>query len=432
MGEFIILLILLVLSGFFSGSETALTVLSRVRAEAFLKEGRRGSKALYNLKSNTNRMLISILIGNNLVNIGASAMATVFATEAFGHLGPGLAVGTLTLLVLIFGEITPKTFAARYAGRISLLVAPTLLLFTRLVFPLVWILERLTVYLQGLSKVSEDPTVTESDLISMAEHGAQEGTIERYDQEMIQRIFAFNDLRARDVMIPRHKVFTLDGDSTIGQALPKIAAHPYTRIPLSSGGTEKITRVVTLREVLKEVVKGRMKKPLKKVSHEFPLFAPENQPIEQLFSTLRDDERRLVVVVDEFGSPQGVFTLEDMLEELVGEIHDEIDKQHQVYEVKKGELLVEGTEELRVVEEHLGVHLKGKPTDTVSLWLLEQAEHIPRSGEHFEINGVVVIVEKASRRKIRRVRFRYHAMPGSGKGETSVPGKASNLDHTTA
>jgi len=141
MYELIILLVLLVLSGFFSGSETALTSLSMVRAEAYLKEGQTGAKALYRLKTNTNRMLISILIGNNLVNIGASAMATVLATEAFGHLGPGLAVGVLTLFILVFGEITPKTFAARYAGRISLLVAPPLLLFTWVVVPLVWILE---------------------------------------------------------------------------------------------------------------------------------------------------------------------------------------------------------------------------------------------------------------------------------------------------
>ena len=379
------------------------------RAEAYLKEGRTGARALNRLKSNTNRMLISILIGNNLVNIGASAMATVLAAETFGHLGPGLAVGVLTLLVLIFGEITPKTFAARHAGRISLIVAPLLLVFTRLVFPLVWMLERLTEYIQGLSKLSKDPTVTEYELISMAEHGAEEGTIERQDQEMIERIFAFNDLRARDVMIPWHRLFTLDGDRTVGQALPDIAAHPYTRIPLSAGTSRKITRVVTMREVLREVVKGRMKKPLKKVAHESPLFVPMNQPIEQLFTSLRGDERRLVMVVDEYGAPQGMFTLEDMLEELVGEIHDEIDRQHQVYEVRNGELLVDGTEELRVVEEHLGVYLSAKSTDTVNRWILNYAEHIPRTGERFAIDGLEVIVEKASKRRIRRVRILHQA-----------------------
>ena len=404
--EVIILLILLLLSGFFSGSETALTAVSTVRVEAFVKQGRTGSRALHKLKSNTNRMLISILIGNNLVNIGASAMATVLATEAFGHIGPGLAVGGLTLMILIFGEITPKTFAARYAGSIALLTAPPLLLFTRVVLPLVWLLERLTVYLQSLSKVSTDPTVTELELISMAEHGAKEGTIEPDDQEMIRRIFAFNNLRAQDVMIPKHRVFTLEGDLSLGNALPKIAAHPYTRIPLHSGRSEKITRVVSLREVLKEVVKGHLNKSLKKVHHEAPLFVPLNQPVEQLFPTLRCDERRLVIVVDEYGVPQGMFTLEDMLEELVGEIHDEIDKQDdQIQELHKGELLVDGIEELRVVEEHLDVTLSGKPNDSVNRWVLNHAEHIPRAGERFTIDSIEVLVEKASKRRIQKVRL---------------------------
>ncbi len=397
------MLVLLLLSGFFSGSETALTTLSMVRVEAFVKEGRRGARELQQLKANTNRMLISILIGNNLVNIGASAMATVLATEVFGRLGPGLAVGVLTLVVLVFGEITPKTFAARYAGRISLLVAPPLLIFTRLALPLVWILEKLTVYLQSWTKAATDPTITESELISMAEYGAEEGTIERNDQEMIERIFAFNDLRAKDVMIPIHQVFTLDGNLTIGEALSEIAARPYTRIPLRSGDSNKFKRVIYLRDVLKEVVKGHKKKPLKKVSHESPMFVPLNQPIEQLFSTLRDDERRLVMVVDEFGVAQGMFTLEDMLEELVGEIHDEIDKQHQVHEVRQGELIVNGTEELRTVEEHLAVSLSGKSTDTVNRWILDHAERIPHSGERFLVDELEVLIEKASSRRIRKV-----------------------------
>lgn len=405
MNDLVVLVVLLGLSGFFSGAETALTSLSMARVEALVKEGRAGARALHRLKTNTNRMLITILIGNNLVNIGASVMATVLATEVFGDLGPGLAVGALTLLILVFGEITPKTFAARYAGHIALVSAPPLLFFTKLVLPLAWVLERQAVFLQGLVKAETDPTVTESELLSMAEHGAEEGTIEPAEEKMIERVFAFNDLRTRDVMIPKHRVFILNRNQTIGEALPKIAAQPYTRIPLCSGKSDKITRVVYLRDVLKEAVKGHTHKTLKRVTHETPLFAPLNQPIEQLFSTLRNDERRPVIVVDEYGETQGMFTLEDMLEELVGEIHDEIDKQRQFEEVREGEFLVDGTEELRVVEERLAVHLSGKPTDTVSHWILNQVEHIPAPGEHFSIGGLEVVIEKASKRRIRVVRL---------------------------
>jgi Mg2+/Co2+ transporter CorB len=133
------------------------------------------------------------------------------------------------------------------------------------------------------------------------------------------------------------------------------------------------------------------------------MFVPPNQPLEHLFSALRDDERRLVMVVDEFGVAQGMFTLEDMLEELVGEIHDEIDKRHQVHEVRQGELIVKGTEELRTVEEHLAVYLSGKSTDTVNRWILNHVEHIPNSGERFNIDELEVLIEKASSRRIRRV-----------------------------
>ena len=410
MNDLIFLLVLLVLSGFFSGSETALTSISMVRVNSFLKKGRSGARSLYWLKSNTNRMLISILIGNNLVNIGASAMATVIATEKFGHLGPGIAVGALTIIILIFGEITPKTFAVRYASPISLFVAPPLMLFTRLVLPIVWILDQLIVFLQSLSKAKTDPTVTETELISMVEHGAQEGTIERNAQQLIERIFAFNELRARDVMIPWQDVFTLDSNLPLKEALPEIVAHPYNRIPLRSGKSGNVKRVTNLREILKEIVKAdtcKVKKPLKKVHHDSPLFVPINQPIVKLFPILRRDEQRVVMVVDEYGALQGMFTLKDMLEELVGEIHDEMrETEHLVQEIKKGELLVNGTEEIRAVQDYLDVDLSGKPTDSVNRWILRYTESIPKTGDQFIIDELEILVEKASKRCIQQVRIR--------------------------
>lgn len=406
MSEAVILLVLLVLSAFFSGSETALTTVSKARVSAYLEKQRTGAKALSRLKSNTNRMLISILIGNNLVNIGASAMATVIATERFGHLGPGLAVGVLTILILIFGEITPKTFAARYAGPISLFVAPPLLVFTYLSMPLVWVLEKLTVFVQGLTTARTEPTVTETELMHMAEHGALEGTIERDEQRMIERIFAFDDLRAKDVMIPRPQVFLLDRDLTIREALPDILSHRHARLPLLSREDEAITHVIYLREVLAEVVNGHMDKSLKDMDHDTPIYAPLNQPIEELFVSLREHERRMVVVVDEYGALEGIFTLEDMLEELVGEIYDERDRpERHAVQVTEGEILVDGTAELRLVEEFLNVELPGKPTDPVNLWILERIEYIPAVNERFTIDGLEVMVEKASRHRIRQVRI---------------------------
>ncbi len=404
--EIIILLVLFVLSGFFSGSETALTTVSKARVSAYLSQGRTGAKALDKLKSNTNRMLVAILIGNNLVNIAASAMATVIATNMYGDVGAGLAVGVLTIIILVFGEVTPKTFAARHAGPISLFVSTPLRLFSIVAMPLVWVLEQLTVLLHRLSRARTEPTVTESELIHMSMHGTLEGTIEVDEHKMIKRIFAFDDLLAQDVMIPRGQVFFLDGDRSIRDSLPEILANPYMRLPLTSGNEDEITHLAYLREVLQAVVNGELDKPLKDVGSAQPLYVPVNQPIEELFSTLRQDSSRLVVVVNEYGAMEGVFTLEDMLEELVGEIHDELDRPpHQTREVHEGELLVEGTQELRVVEDFLGVDLMGKATDPVSLWILNHTEYIPSVGERFTIDGLDVVVEKASRRHVKQVRI---------------------------
>jgi len=406
MGDAVLLFILFVLSGFFSGSETALTSLSMARVKVFLKEKRRGAKSLYVLKNNTNRMLISILIGNNIVNIGASAMATVIATELFGKFGPGLAVGVLTILILIFGEITPKTFAAKYSGPIALFVSPLLLVFTWLVIPLVWVMEKLTVYLQGLSSANTEPTITESELIYMAEHGAKEGTIEADEQEMIERIFAFEHLRAGDIMIPRLQVFTLDGNRSIADALPDILAQPHTRIPLYIDKPDEIRQVIYLRDVLKEVAAQNTDKLLSEVQNHSALFVPFNQPVDKLFPTLRSMEERLVVVVDEFGALEGIFTLEDMLEELVGEIYDETDKpQEQIQQLNPNELLSEGTVEIRLIEDLLKVKLSGRPTDSVNLWILNYINRIPTKGEQFIIDGLEVIVEKATQRRIHQVRL---------------------------
>lgn len=423
--EIVTLLVLFVLSGFFSGSETALTTISKARVSAYFAEGRTGAKALHKLKSNTNRMLVAILIGNNLVNIAASAMATVIATDMFGDIGAGLAVGVLTIIILVFGEVTPKSFAARYAGPVALFVSPPLLGFTIVAMPLVWILEQLTVLLHRLSRARAEPTVTESELIHMAEHGALEGTIEIDEHKMIKRIFAFDDLLAQDVMIPRRLVFVLDGERSIRDALPGILAHPYMRIPLTAENQDEITNIVYLKEVLEAVVNGDVDRPLKDAGRTQPLYVPVNQPIEELFSTLRQDANRLVVVVNEYGAMEGILTLEDMLEELVGEIHDARDRpSHAAQEVRQGELLVDGTQELRVVEDLLGVDLVGKATDPVSLWILNHTEYIPSVGERFTIDGLDVVVEKASQRHVKQVRI--IRADGQGPGIPALKDQASS------
>jgi CBS domain containing-hemolysin-like protein len=416
----ILLLLLLLFSGVFSGSETALVALSIGRVEGLVREGRRGAQALYRLKKDPSRMLTTILIGNNLVNIAASVMATVLATELFGSAGPGIAVGVLTIVILVFGEITPKSLATRYSETISLTIAPFLLAFMRLIYPLVWIFGCFTTWVHQLANAKGDPVVTQSELISMLGHGEREGTIAHREREIIERVFAFNNLKARDVMTPRDEIFALEGSQSIADALPEVLAGSVSRIPLYDRHRDNIHKIVYLRDLLDAVANNRIQSRLDAIAHE-PFFVPQYQKINELFSELRRKKLHSAIVVDEYGTVRGIVTLEDLLEELVGEIYDESDTAPQLAKpVSDNEIQVDGAAELRVVEEFFALDLPGKPTDTVSLWILNHTACIPRENEAFEIDGLQVKIIKATSRRIFRVTILRETgfPPGGAKAES--------------
>lgn len=409
MVELFYLLVLLVLSGVFSGSETALVALSIGRVEGLLREGRHGAAALYQLKKDPSRMLTTILIGNNLVNIAASVMATVIATSWFGSAGPGIAVGVLTILILVFGEITPKSLATRYSESISLFIAPLLLGFMRLIYPAVWMFGHFTTWVHRLSGRGGDPTVTESELISMLEYGEKEGTIEHDERKMIERVFGFNDLKVRDVMTPHTGIFALDGSLTVREALPLVTQATYSRIPVYDMHRDRLRKVLYLRDLLDAIATDNLDTQLADIAHE-PLYVSQYQAIDELFAQMRRENRIFAIVVDEYGVVRGIASLEDLLEELVGEIYDESDVAPSVATgADENELVIEGASELRVVEDYFGLDLPGKPTDTVSLWILNHTETIPQTAEVFIIDGLEVRIVEASPRCIEQVSIRRAA-----------------------
>jgi CBS domain containing-hemolysin-like protein len=400
---------LLIFSGVFSGSETALIALSMARVEALVNEGRRGAPALYELKKDPSAMLTAILIGNNLVNIAASALATVIATREFGSAGPGIAVGVLTLVILVFGEITPKTLATRYSERISLFIAFPLLTFMRMIYPLVWFFGHFTARVHRLVGGKSDPTITESELIGMLGHGVKEGAIELGERALIERVFAFNDLKVRDVMTPKGRIFCLDAGMTVAEALSKVAQERYSRIPLYEGQSDNLVKVLYLRDLLKASAQGQAQERLGNIAHE-PLFVSQFQAIDDLFAMFRRRNRVFSIVVDEYGEVRGIATLEDLLEELVGEIYDESDvAPHVISRVSGSEILVEGAAELRVVEEFFNIDLPGKPTDTISLWILSHTEYIPAEDETFKVDNLDIRIVKATERSIDQVSIRLPA-----------------------
>jgi putative hemolysin len=406
LSELFYLLLLLVLSGVFSGSETALVALSIGRVKGLVREGRHGAAALYQLKKDPSRMLTTILIGNNLVNIAASVMATVIATRWYGSAGPGIAVGVLTILILVFGEITPKSLATRYSESLSLFIAPPLLVFMRLIYPAVWLFGHFTAWVHRLSGRQGDPIVTESELISMLEYGEKEGTIEHDERKMIERVFAFNDLKVRDVMTPHTGIFALDGSLTVREALPLVTQATYSRIPIYDTHRDRLRKVLYLRDLLSAIDSDRLDVPLTEIAHE-PLYVSQYHAIDELFALMLREKRVFAIVVDEYGVVRGIVSLEDLLEELVGEIYDESDVAPLVETgADENELVVEGAAELRVVEDYFGLELPGKPTDTVSLWLLNHTETIPQVGEVYVIDSLDVRIRKASPRSVDQVSIR--------------------------
>lgn len=407
MSELVIVIVLFILSGFFSGSETALTALSTARADMLYGEKRFGSKSLKWLKSHPNRMLITILVGNNFVNIGASVYATVLATEHFGAIGPGIVTGVLTIFLLTFCEVTPKTLAVSYATNVSLFAAPIIRFLSRAMFPLIICFEYLARGMRSMGPETTEAIVTENEIVTMVGHGAAAGTIDENEEEMIRRVFEFDSLHAEDIMVPRHKVFSMKGDQLIKDVVSLVLEQGYARIPLHDDNPDVVNRVLHIKDFIHQITKDDINKTLYQIARE-PIFIPVNQPLDELIHTLRRQKQKLVIVVDEFGTMQGVLTLEDIIEELVGEIYDDRDVpvMSQLRELPDGDLLIEGVAEIRLLEEYFGIELGGKPTDSVNLWILNHHAHIPEVGEQFEIDGLNVRVEKADRRQITQLRVK--------------------------
>jgi CBS domain containing-hemolysin-like protein len=278
-----------------------------------------------------------------------------------------------------------------------------MLVFMRLLHPLVWVFCRLTTIAHRLTTSEADPQVTESEIISLAGHGEVEGTIETEEREMIERVFAFNDLEVKDVMTPRHLMFALASNRTVAEVVPEVIEGNYSRIPLFTANRDEVGQVIYLRDLLRATSDGKADTPLNAIAHE-PLFVPENQSLNDFFGTLRRHRQQLAVVVDEHGVVRGIATMEDLLEELVGEIYDETDEAPtEVTQVAEGRVAVSGATEVRLVEEHFGLDLAGKPTDTISLWILRHTQRIPRVGEELQVDGLKVVVDKATGRRIQQV-----------------------------
>ena len=323
------LIVLLFLSAFFSSSETALVSMSRLRVRHLLKQGKPGSKALKKLKDDPKRLLITILIGNNLVNVSASALATLIAMELFASNAVSYAIGIMTFLILVFGEITPKTFATYHNRRFSLFVAEPIYFLSIVLYPFVVFFDAIALFFMKIFgwEKKKKPVVTEAEIKTIVEMGEDAGAIKKTEEALIKNVFRFDDVEVEDIMIPKKKIFSLDAERKLKDAIPVIMKKHHTRIPVYREDPENIMGVVHTRDILKVYARKKMNLPLRRVMKPV-FFIYGKSKLDVLLKRFLSKNIHLAIVIDENHSVQGIVTLEDVLEELVGEITDEKEIEH--------------------------------------------------------------------------------------------------------
>ena len=417
-GTALLLAFLLAVSGFFSGAEIAFFSISQTRARSLAEEGNRGANALVRLKANPERLLITILIGNNVANIGAASVATYAATQLFGSVGVGLATGVMTLLVLFFGEIAPKSFAVSNSMRLSLGAAPIIETLQRALSPLVSPLERITRWILPQAKDGSGG-VSEMEIRRLSQMAYLSGMIDERERRLIEQAFLLDTTKARDAMTPRVEIFAWPETLTVGEIADELRSLPYSRIPIYEDTVDMITGVVHLRDLYQAISSGRRLSTLRELARE-PFVVPEMMPLSTLLEEFQNRRIHLGIVVDEYGGTDGLITLEDILEELVGEIHDEMDvPEEQIVRLERNKILVDASAELRDINHFFNTAFPIDEHRSLNGYLLNELGRVPEGGETIEREGVRIEVLGASDTQITHCRLvRLPAEPPDGSSAT--------------
>ncbi len=426
LGEGLIaLLFLVLLSAFFSGSETAITSMDKARLGYLIKSHPRKRRALKLLLDDPNSLITAIVIANNFVNIFASSVATIlslrllrlYLSEAEAGL---VATILMTIYLLIFGEITPKNIAKSNAERITLTVIQPLWLLTRALRPLIaffrGVSASLTKLLPRTYQGQEQLQVSEDQIKYLIEVGKERGLLDEKEAEMIKRIFAYDDMVAEQVMVPRPDVVMIEVNTPLEEVKRLVAEDGHSRFPVY----EKIPDNVVGILYAKDLLRADEGKPLRELIRP-AFYTSTTRPINQLLRDFQRERQHMAIVMDEFGGMAGIITLEDILEEIVGEIADEYDKLKQpIKQISPNEYLVDGDAEIDLLNEELGLDLPLDEGVTISGLLLHRFEDIPDEGDSIKIDGVLITVEDASEREILKVRLAIlpeNQEEGEGEGE---------------
>lgn len=400
-------LALVLLSAFFSSAETAMTTVNKIRIQALVEMGDRRARILEKVISDSGKMLSAILIGNNLVNMAASALMTTLTIEVLGNAYVGLATGALTLLILVFGEITPKTLATIHSEKISLAYARFIYFLMIVLTPVIFLIGKCSagvLFLMRVDPNAKTNAMTEHELRTLVNVSQEDGVIEREEKQMIYNVFDFGDSSARDVMIPRIDMTFVDVDSTYDELLAIFAEDMHTRFPVYEENTDNVIGIINMKDLL--IFPKDEEFSIRKILRE-PYFTYEYKATADLMIEMRKASVNLAIVLDEYGSTAGLVTLEDLLEEIVGEIRDEYDEDEEedLKEIQPGrEYVALGSAKLDDINETLEINLESEDYDSIGGYIIEQLDSLPTEGQSVTLeSGIRLVVDELHKNRIEQV-----------------------------
>ncbi len=392
-------------------SETALMSMSKIRLRHLVENNVKHAKLTQDLLEHPNQLLGTILVGNNLVNIGASAIATSVAIYFWNNKGVGIATFLMTLLVLIFGEITPKNIAIDYTEEIVLFIAPIMNVFVKIFSPIVWILTNFTnglLHLFGINKQEKKPLITEEELKTIVEVSSQEGVLESDEKEIIDNIFEYSDMRVKDIMIQRMDIVAVDVSATYEEVVAAFGEKQFSRIPVYEDTIDNIVGVLYAKDLFFIPFEKIKQFDIKKYMRE-PFYTYEFIKISDFFRRMQGDRIHIAIVLDEYGGVAGIITMEDIIESILGDINDEYDPQDEedIVCIKEGEYVVNGSVRLEDLNEEIGTHFESEDFESIGGFILGILGKIPKTGEIINYESIRFVIEKVDKSRIMKIRVFY-------------------------
>lgn len=416
--QIVFLVILLLLSAFFSSAETALTTSNRIRMRTLAEDGDKRAATVLRITDDSGKMLSAILIGNNIVNLSASSIATSLAIKIWGSVGAGIATGILTLLILIFGEISPKTLATIHSEKISLAYSGVIAFLMKILTPVIFIINKLSMGFLMLLRV--DPNagaqqMTEEELRTIVDVGKESGVIESEEHTMINNLFDFGDAQAKEVMVPRIDMTFAHIDSSYDELIQIFQEDKFTRLPVYEDTTDNVVGILNMKDLL--LYKDKEHFSVRSVMRE-PYFTYEHKNTAELFMEMRKSSISLAVVLDEYGATAGLITLEDLLEEIVGEIRDEYDtdEEDSIIQLNDREYIVLGSTNLEDLCEEIGLNFTSEDYDTIGGYLIGLLDHLPEKNEIIITDDDVLLrVEQMDKNRIEKIYIKKPEAPASAE-----------------